>query len=391
MKYQITYEDAVKISNAYKNFNFYPTEWLIDGYNVVTFNYFLCDYNYFVKPLVNSPEINARDMRGVTFVFNTDGTLYKRFLMLAKFFNVNQVAETQFNLLKDKKIKYITVKEDGSLIAFMQLPNGKVFAKTQGGCTNDQSIAANDIYLKDVNLKKFVDEALEAGLTPLFEYVAFDNRIVLKYSKRELRLIGVRDNKYGEYFSACELTEGIAPIKLHIPYIKSMEMMTLTELEELMKTAVDIEGAVVEFEDGMMVKIKSTWYWNLHGIRTVSIFREDYVIRNYLEETLDDATQELNMTDDADAFKFIDYVKKSVTNWSNHIEETVDALVTEYNSTFYYSNWAKFATDKHKAPYFGLARNKIENPEEYMKYKIGFMINKTKHLYDAKHIVEKWI
>jgi len=27
------------------------------------------------------------------------------------------------------KIKYITVKEDGSLIAFMNLPNGKVFAK----------------------------------------------------------------------------------------------------------------------------------------------------------------------------------------------------------------------------------------------------------------------
>ena len=81
MKYQITYDDAVRISNAYKNFNFYPTEWVIDGYKVVAFNYFLCDYNYFVKPLADSPEINAMDMRGVTFVFNTDGTLYKRFLM----------------------------------------------------------------------------------------------------------------------------------------------------------------------------------------------------------------------------------------------------------------------------------------------------------------------
>jgi len=387
LKYQITYEDAVRISNAYKNFNFYPTEHVIDGYKIVTFNYFLCDYNYFVMPLRESPEINARDVRGVTFVFNLDGTIYKRFLMLEKFFNVNQVEETQIHLLKDKKIKYITVKEDGSLIAFMNLSNGKVFAKTQGGFTNEQSIAANEMYSKDENLKEFVDETLEAGFTPLFEYVAYNNRIVLKYSGRELRLIGIRDNKYGEYISAIELSENKV---LKIPYIKTMDVMSLEELETLMKTATDIEGAVVEFEDGMMAKMKSTWYWNLHNIRTVNIFREDYIIRNYLEETLDDATQELNMLDDADAFKFIERVKTAVTNWANYIEENVNALVTEYNSSFYFKNWVKFATDKHKSGFFGLARNKIENPEEYIKYKINYMLKATKHLNEAKNIVEKW-
>jgi hypothetical protein len=122
----------------------------------------------------------------------------------------------------------------------------------------------------------------------------------------------------------------------------------------------------------------------------VNIFREDFVIANYLTEKLDDAMQELNMTDDADAFKFVDKVKVAVTNWSNHIEEKVNVLAAEYNSAFYFKNWAKYATDKHKAPYFGLARKKIENPNEYIKYKIGYMLNAAKHLYDAKHIVEKW-
>ena len=74
---------------------------------IYAFNYFLCEYNWFVKPLENEPRIHGRDMRGVTFVFNEDGTLYKRFLMLEKFFNINQVAETQYNLVKEKKIKCI--------------------------------------------------------------------------------------------------------------------------------------------------------------------------------------------------------------------------------------------------------------------------------------------
>jgi len=105
MNYLITYEDALKICEVYKNFNFYKTETLIDGYKVVTFNYFICDYNMFANPLKDGSGINAFDMRGVTFVFNEDGTLYKRFLMLKKFFNVNQVAETQYDVLKNKKIK----------------------------------------------------------------------------------------------------------------------------------------------------------------------------------------------------------------------------------------------------------------------------------------------
>ena len=389
MKYQITYEDALKIAEAYKNFNFYATEHMFSNYKVVTFNYFLCDYKNFVRPLENEPNINGRDMRGVTFVFNEDGTLYKRFLMLEKFFNVNQVEETQINVLKNKKIKYVTVKEDGSLIAFMQLPNGEVFAKTQAGFTNEQSTNALQLYNHQRGVKKLVDNALEAGMTPLFEYVAYDNRVVLKYAGKELRFIGVRCNKYGEYFSAAEVMK-IRYASPEVPFVKSMEFNSLDEIDVLMKSSTDMEGVVVEFEDGQLVKWKTAWYFNLHGIRTVNIFREDFVIRNYLEETLDDATQELNMTDDADAFKFIDRVKVAVNKWSNHIEEVVEALVADYNSTFYFNNWAKYATDKHKAPFFGLARKKIEMPEEYIKYKIGYMINATKHLYDAKHIVEKW-
>ena len=385
MSYLITYEDALKICEAHKNFNFYKTEHRINDYRIVTFNYFLCDYKMFINP-INNPGIHALDMRGVTFVFNSDGTLYKRFLMLKKFFNVNQVESTQYDVLKNKKIKYVTVKEDGSLVAFMQLPDGTVFAKTQAGFTNEQSIAAMQLYNSQDGIKKVVDEALEDNLTPLFEYVSYDNRIVLKYTKKELRLIGMRDNLNGNYYSAA--------LSYHlysdIPTVNSLTAPSLHYLNEMMKTAQDMEGVVVEFEDGQLVKCKCTWYFNLHGIRTMNIFREDFVIKHYLEESLDDVTQELNTTDDADAFKFIERVKTAVNSWSNYIEENVNELVDTYNSSFYFNNWAKFATDKHKSGFFGLARKKIEKPEEYRKHKTTYMLNAAKHLYNAKHIVEKY-
>jgi T4 RnlA family RNA ligase len=387
MNYQLTYEDALKLCEAYKNFNFYKTEHMFGNYKVVTFNYFLCDYKNFIKPLENDSTINGLDMRGVTFVFNEDGTLYKRFLMLKKFFNVNQVEETQLSLLKNKNIKHVTVKEDGSLIAFMQLPNKQIFAKTQAGFTNEQSSNAMQLYNHQRGVKKMVDNALEVGMTPLFEYVAYDNRVVLKYATKELRFIGARDNKYGEYFSSAEFKCDSTP---EVPFVKTMQFNSLDEIDIMMKSSTDMEGVVVEFEDGQLVKWKTTWYFNLHGIRTVNIFREDFVIKNYLEETLDDATQELNMTDDADAFKFIAIVKEAINRWAANIDVNVDILVTEYAAPFYFNNWAKFATDKHTSKYFGLARKKIEQPENYIKHKIGYMLNATKHLYDAKHIIEKW-
>lgn len=387
MKYLVTYEDALRICEAHKNFNFYKTEVEIDGFKVVTFNYFLCEYKNFVRPLANEPNIDGYEMRGVTFIFNKDGSLYKRFLMLRKFFNLNQVEETQHAIVKNKEITNVTEKEDGSLIAFMNLPNGKVFAKTQAGFTNDQSKAAMELYEKQEGIKAYVNEMLEMDYTPLFEYVAFDNRIVLKYSGRQLRLIGIRNNKTGDFKFANQ-----ANVPIEIPIVKCIAFyfLTIDDLIEKAKTEEGLEGWVIEFEDKQLIKIKTEWYCNLHGIRTVSIFREDFIIQNYLKESLDDAVNGLDPNEDADAFKFIDRVKTATINWSNDIEKGVNELVAEYNSGFYFRHWSKFATDKHKSKYFGLARTKIETPEEYKHKKINYMLNSARHLMEAKKLVEKY-
>ena len=119
--YLPNYEDCVEMC-AKEDAAFYESKFVIDGYNISVFNYRLAQYKDFVTPLENKPDVKAYEMRGLTFVFNEDGSLFRRFLLLEKFFNLNQVPEAMYSIVKDYKIKFINNKEDGSIASFIKLP-----------------------------------------------------------------------------------------------------------------------------------------------------------------------------------------------------------------------------------------------------------------------------
>jgi T4 RnlA family RNA ligase len=356
-----------------------------NGYKLSSFNYFICGWDDFAKPLPSKPHINAFDMRGVTFVFNKDGSLHERFLMLPKFFNINQVESTQYGNVKDKKIKSITTKEDGSLIAVMRLPDNTLFAKTIGSFDNEQIEAAMK-FLKDNHIYElFCRVQLDAGYTPLFEYVSWDNRIVLKYSKPELRLIGARNNKTGEFHTSADFD----CIDANIIIAENFKNLSLDELIEKAKTEENKEGWVVMFEDGQLIKIKTEWYFNLHGLRTMNVFREDYIIANYLGQTLDDIMSQLDPAEDNDAFIFVETVTDAINNYINHIDECTKSLKEKFVNE-YRSEWRYFAKFCNKEPYFGLSRTLIETPEEYRRRRNEMIIKNAFRLKGAKNIVDRW-
>ena len=117
------YQDCLDLCN-YANSPFYETKLFIDGFPISLFNYRLSSNQDFERKF-------AKELRGICFVFNTDGSLFKRFILLDKFFNLNQVKETSFDVVKNYQIKSINNKEDGSLATFIKLPNGKVVAKSK--------------------------------------------------------------------------------------------------------------------------------------------------------------------------------------------------------------------------------------------------------------------
>lgn len=382
MKNLLTYKDASLICQKHDNFHFSEKMYMIEGYKISSFSYFMCDYNKFKTPIKDLPYLHAFDMRGMTFVFDRSGLVWRRYLMLPKFFNLNQVEDTQFKKVIDKEVSYITEKEDGSLVAFMGLPNGNIFSKTISGFSNEMSVAAMNIANNDKNLYEWIKrETIDRHRTPLFEYVSWDNRIVLNYNSKELRFIGLRDNKNGELLLSPEVTDP--------PPVKSIKPVnhTLYDVLELAKHTQDKEGWVIKFKDGQLMKVKTAWYFDMHKLRTDNVFREDYVIRNYLQETLDDVLSQLDPELDRDAHVFVKRVTRAVDMYMKKIDEKVRRLERLYTEE-YDKDWNKFAKERHKEAFFGLARNFI-NDHLYKDKKVEHVLKLIQKLSRARDLVER--
>jgi T4 RnlA family RNA ligase len=278
-----SYEEAVELC-SYEESPFYETKIEVDGFPVSIFNYRLAQYSDFNEPIKSNPNLKAFEMRGLTFVFNKDGSLYKRFVLLEKFFNLNQVPDSMYSVIKNYKIRYVNNKEDGSIASFIKLPNGKVVGKSKMGFDNDQANGINKIYKTNTDVKSFVDWALNNDIVPIFEYVAPHNCIVLRYSEEELILLRLRDLNTGKHIDIKDHLDKIGSIKI-APF---EDDKTLDDLIEKSKTEAEREGWIVQFDNDHMVKIKTDWYCQRHGLLTDDIYREHIIIGYILDDKIDD-------------------------------------------------------------------------------------------------------
>jgi T4 RnlA family RNA ligase len=311
---------------------FYETKTEVDGFPVSIFNYRLAQFSDFNLPLENKPKVKAFEMRGLTFVFNKDGSLYKRFVLLEKFFNLNQVENSMYSVVKNYKIRYVNNKEDGSIASFIQLPNGKIVGRSKMGFDNDQANGINKIYKTNKDVNSFVTWCLSQDIVPIFEYVAPHNRIVLRYSQEELILLRLRDNKTGKHIDIKDHLDKIASIKI-APF---EDDHTLDDLIEKSKNEAEREGWIVQFDNDHMVKIKTDWYWQRHGLLTNDIYREHIIIGYMLDDKIDDILGQIP-EDEVEAHeriqKIISIVKREINN-----------LVSQMNSA--YSEFVKSGADK---------------------------------------------
>lgn len=283
-----SYEECVEMCIG-EDPSFYESKMVVEGYNVSVFNYRLAMYKDFVNPIPDKPEVKAYEMRGITFIFNKDGSLFNRFILLEKFFNLNQVPESMYSIVKDYKIKYVNNKEDGSIASFVRLPNGKACGKSKMGFDNDQANGINRIYKTNPDVKKFVDWTLDNDYVAVFEYVAPHNRIVLRYPVEELILLRLRNNKTGRHIDIKDHLDKIGSIKI-APF--EDDFADLDGLIELVAKQIDKEGCVVQAEDengnDFFFKLKTPWYCERHGLLTNDLYREHILIGYILDDKIDD-------------------------------------------------------------------------------------------------------
>jgi RNA ligase len=393
MKYLIpTYEQCLAICEANDNFTFYESKHIVDGYNISIFNYRLAMPVMFYNPIPGNADITAHELRGLTFVWNHDGSLYNRYLLLDKFFNLNQYECSTYNLLKDQEIKEIAYKEDGSVASFIKLPNGKIVAKSKASFISEQAIEIGKIYEANPSVNKLVNYCFDNDIMPIFEYVSPRNRIVLKYTKTELILLKLRINSTGQYLSISDLPSEYLDGVSVVNNVKS----TLDELILKCETDSGYEGYVITFTSGKMVKLKLVEYCNLHNLHTQDLHREDAIIYLIVNEQIDDILCQL---EDGDERKTMVIELIEIVNL--HIKEEcvkVIKLLNDYNGSK-----KDFALKYYKKnEYFGIAMalinnhnrtygdiNFILNDDMMLSFVKDKLIDETKHLLQARSWVDK--
>lgn len=186
-----------------------------------------------------------RNFRGVTFDIVTGEMIS---LPLHKFFNVNQIPETQYDVIKHHDA-VIYEKMDGTMIHFF-LHNGNLEAAT---CRSTHHPYAHESLLlaKKNNIDGMIVEAINKGWTPVFEYVAPHNQIVVQYTEPRLVYLISRNRKLGHYFYDDSYLDRAS--KFEFKFGQVFNNLDHTEFE----------GYVCHLPN-MVVKVKTPWYMERH-------------------------------------------------------------------------------------------------------------------------------
>lgn len=223
-----------------------------------------------------------RECRGL--LFDVDGRIMGR--RLHKFFNVNERDETQLGRIDLSRPHVILDKLDGSMITPVYTPDGVRWG-TKMGITS-VSMGAEVHVSKNMTYHQMAVDCRELGLTPIFEWCSRSQRIVVDYPEDQLVLIAIRDTITGAYASYDEMINtahnyGIPVVKTRAGTVANME-----HLMEETRGSEGIEGYIIRFDDGQMLKIKGDWYVRIHKTKD-NLALEKNVIDLLINEKMDDA------------------------------------------------------------------------------------------------------
>ena len=318
----------------------------------------------------------SREARGV--VFDENGKVIAR--PLHKFFNVNERPETQVAAIDWSKVRRVMLKRDGSMIHTVAFPeDGRNFTvKSKKSFESDVAKQSKKWLLQRENYIKFCSDMTDAGRTAIFEWTSPIARIVVGYKEDELQLLHVRDNTTGFYLTQGELDDLSA--KYSIPLVDSVpffaEDVTQQVVQDLVAATENIEGWVIQFENGDMVKLKTKWYMDRHHAMTFLRVRD--IARMVVDETLDDLKAKL-VGDGIDIAPINDIESKVV----GEIDYIIERVEMTYNANKHLER-KDFAILLKGHPLFGLLMQKFSGKEP--NYKGFFAKTKLDEMFDLTQL-----
>lgn len=269
----------------------------------------------------------ARECRGITF--DAEGNVASR--TFHKFFNVNERVDTKEEVIDWGDIQTTYDKRDGSMISPVRLGDKIVF-KTKKSFDNDICIAVNALFDSTTPEYRLSEYLLtkEVKSTPIFEYTAPDNRIVLKYNEAKLTLLAVRDNITGRYWTYSELLELCNKLFRSINLVDVFPVNTseadwLSKLKDVLASAENFEGYVFATSTGERYKWKCAWYELLHHNCTFTTERN--IAEMVADEKVDDFKAYCVSIGDVDLFNKVEQIETRAFNLLTKIAQQVELAV----------------------------------------------------------------
>jgi len=303
-----------------------------EGYTVINYNVMMADtfpdVNENSHTGVNSNDIQRkvhhskirRECRGIIFDSVTGDIIRRPF---HKFFNVNERDETQDHSIDLSRPHAILEKLDGSMIAPFYV-NGELIWGTKMGATDvakpiEEFVARNPEYVR------FAEEAIANEWTPIFEWCSRKQRIVLDYFDDQLVLTAMRHMNTGSYALHGNLEAiGLAYV---IPVVRAFDPQTdMKEFIEYVRDLENLEGFVVRFDDGHMIKLKCDWYVQIHKAKE-AILQDRNIVEIILDEKLDDVKAHLPAEDRDRLTQFESAINTAINISVSDIRIELDSLL----------------------------------------------------------------
>ncbi|MBK1666611.1 hypothetical protein CKO28_00955 [Rhodovibrio sodomensis] len=224
-----------------------------------------------------------RELRGLKFCADSGDLIARPF---QKFFNLMERPETLPEALDFSKPHAVLLKLDGSMVHPANV-RGELVMMTRKGHVNAADAQAFAFSHPTIPYARFCRTMLASGWTPVFEWCTRKTPIVIDYPVDQLILTAVRENRTGQYLTYPEMERLGHDWDIPVVPLFASDIGCIHSFIERTRHMTGIEGAVIRFDDGTSLKLKTDDYRARHGL-VEDFGREDRVIETILAGTADD-------------------------------------------------------------------------------------------------------
>lgn len=294
----------------------------------------ICNYlvnmpdTFTIDPNDPLPGLIRRECRGITFYPN--GKIMSR--KFNKFFNIGELDETRPEKIDFSKPHKILKKLDGSMVSPMIAsgPNPEIIWCSKMGITFISPMVAAFVVDKQY-YNDFAHYCIAQNITPIFEFISPDNRIVLHYEFSNLVLLAARHNVSGEYIDlySSEFADIVNYYK--IPKVDTINSFnSVNDLIDFVKPLKNEEGFVIAFDDGQRYKIKADEYVLIHKNKDM-IRSNRNIVAFILNNELDDLIPHLDKIDTNRVREFESVFWNAIAAKVEYITKETDNIISKYS------------------------------------------------------------